>query len=104
MRQCPGDDREDAEGGDDSAACSAVRQRRPAIGGHSAQFGHSQRVVDVLMRRFIAAGESICPNWVQLSVTGGGSAWRRDASSDQLTAGGFRDPRSTGTSYSSART
>jgi hypothetical protein len=35
---------------------------------------------------------------------GGGSALRRDALSDQLTAGGFWDPRSTGTSYSSART
>src|SRR5450755_3633809 len=26
------------------------------------------RVVDVSMRRFIAAEESICPNWVHLSV------------------------------------
>jgi hypothetical protein len=34
----------------------------------SAQFGHSQRVVDASMRRFITAEESICPNWVQLSV------------------------------------
>lgn len=69
----------------------------------SAQFGHSQRVVDASMRRFIAAQESICPNWVQLSVLAVVSTLRRDALSDQFTAGGFWDPRSTGTSYSSAR-
>jgi hypothetical protein len=69
----------------------------------SAQSGHSQRVVDASKRRFIAAEESICPNWAQLSVLAVVSTLRRDALSDQLTAGGFWDPRSIGTSYSSAR-